>query len=213
MLLPKMHSTQSSYTVCIISSFQCSRSSPINQPKDNFRIIFRNTAIPTIPLTLYFFLTFWKGKLFKRRDRGIFNIRHLSWAVRYPTLCNSKLPVSSLNKWAFLLHQYITLCHRSIANPLTENSFQYDVFMRLVGGGFPGLLGLNYIKPLSSSHLGLAHVTRGWGYSLNVRRGAYGNTKTLIKSKEKVLRHPDSHQKKIFLTSEKQNSRNPKKDE
>ena len=182
-----------------ISSFQCSRTSPINQPKDNFRIIFRNTAIPTIPLTSYFFLTFWKGKLFKRRDRGIFNIRHLSWAVRYPTLCISKLPVSSLNKWAFLLHQYITLCHRSIANPLTENSFQYDVFMRLVRGGFPGLLGLNYIKPLSSSHLGLAHVTRGWGYSLNVRRGAYGNTKTLIKSKEKVLRHPDSHQKKIFF--------------
>ena len=160
-----LHSEQLYSMYHYISSFQCSRSSPINQPKDNFRIIFRNTAIPTIPLTSYFFLTFWKGKLFKRRDRGIFNIRHLSWAVRYPTLCISKLPVSSLNKWAFLLHQYITLCHRSIANPLKENSFQYDVFMRLVRGGFPGLLGLNYIKPLWSSHLGLAHVTRGWGSS------------------------------------------------
>ena len=39
-----------------------------NQPKDNFRIIF--TAIPTIPITSYFFSNFWKDKPFKWIERN-----------------------------------------------------------------------------------------------------------------------------------------------
>lgn len=198
-----------------ISSFQCSRSSPINQPKDNFRIIFRNTAIPTIPLTSYFFLTFWKGKLFKRRDRGIFNIRHLSWAVHYPTLCISKLRVSSLNKWAFLLHQYITLCHRSIANPFERKLISVWCIHETGSGRFSRITGTKLYKTSIVISFGISSRHARLGFKLKCSAWCLWKRQNLNKnkSKEKVLRHPDSHQKKIFLTSQKQNSRNPKKDE